>query len=382
MVAQTVEHALGAIPDWLPDGARHYLVHTEAGLSIRAVARQVGLHASTVSRQVRRFEQLRDDPLVDEGLRHIGEVHLQAPSAPNSSEDCMPMKHVSISTSDTEETQTPSEETLSREGRRVLRRLCETGAVLAVAGDMDNAVIVRDGADGSVTRTAVVDRNVARAMAVQEWIACSDPESRIARYRITSVGRAALKRMLAASESRAAGFAEAQSSFGHQHRSWGEKTVQEDGSTRGRRLRYNLAESPLAALARRKDKSGQPFLSDELVSAGERLREDFELAQMGPRVTQNWEGFLTAGTRGSYGPSDGIGGPETARNRVQEALSDLGPGLGDVVLRCCCFLEGLESTEKRMGWSARSGKIVLRIALTRLRRHYEERHGRHGPLIG
>lgn len=64
------------------------------------------------------------------------------------------------------------------------------------------------------------------------------------------------------------------------------------------------------------------------------------------------------------------------------ALRDLGPGLGDMVLRCCCFLEGLEAAERRMGWSARSGKIVLRIALQRLRRHYDETYGRSRPLIG
>ena len=64
------------------------------------------------------------------------------------------------------------------------------------------------------------------------------------------------------------------------------------------------------------------------------------------------------------------------------ALRDLGPGLGDMALRCCCFLEGLEATEKRMVWSARSGKIVLRIALERLKRHYEETYGPGGGLIG
>nr|WP_245824433.1 DUF6456 domain-containing protein [Pseudoruegeria aquimaris] len=42
----------------------------------------------------------------------------------------------------------------------------------------------------------------------------------------------------------------------------------------------------------------------------------------------------------------------------------------------------MERAERRMGWSARSGKIVLRIALQRLRRHYDEMVGPHGPLIG
>jgi hypothetical protein len=150
-------------------------------------------------------------------------------------------------------------------------------------------------------------------------------------------------------------------------------------------MRANLAESPLGVLARRRDSDGRPFLAPDLVGAGERLREDFELAQMGPRVAQNWERFLTGGARGQYRPELGHGGPggsDRARERVAAALADLGPGLGDMVLRCCCFLEGLETAEKRMGWSARSGKIVLRIALMRLKRHYDETYGGASPLIG
>ena len=93
---------------------------------------------------------------------------------------------------------------------------------------------------------------------------------------------------------------------------------------------------------------------------------------MGPRTGQNWERFLTGAVDEGFGPGDAMGGSTAARDRVAGALRDLGPGLGDVALRCCCYLEGLERTEKRMGWSARSGKIVLRIALQRLKRHYEE----------
>jgi hypothetical protein len=60
---------------------------------------------------------------------------------------------------------------------------------------------------------------------------------------------------------------------------------------------------------------------------------------------------------------------------VNGAVQDLGPGLADVVMRICCFLEGLETAEKRLGWSARSGKIVLKIGLQRLMRYYEQKHG-------
>ena len=73
--------------------------------------------------------------------------------------------------------------------------------------------------------------------------------------------------------------------------------------------------------------------------------------------------------------------PEAARARVAAALRDLGPGLGDVLLRCCCLLEGLENAEKQLGWSARSGKIVLRIALQRLKRYYQLFESS-GQLIG
>jgi DNA-binding PadR family transcriptional regulator len=273
--------------------------------------------------------------------------------------------------------------TIDREARRILRRLSESGAVLAVTPDLDRAVVMREAPDGRSTRTAVLDRAVAQAFALKDWIERRAAAGRVVTYEITGAGRAALKRLLAEDLSARDGFAEAAQPFGEQHRDWGERQVSDDGEA-PRRIRYNIAESPLAALARRREKDGHPFLSPDLVAAGERLREDFELAQMGPRVAQNWDRFLTAGSeRGNFRESAGsTGGPEGARARVAAALTELGPGLGDMVLRVCCFLEGLETAEKRMGWSARSGKIVLRIALVRLRRHYDQTEGRYGAMIG
>ena len=64
------------------------------------------------------------------------------------------------------------------------------------------------------------------------------------------------------------------------------------------------------------------------------------------------------------------------------AMEALGPGLSEIALHCCCHQQGMEVAERKMGWSARSGKIVLRIALQRLKLHYEEIHGKFGPMIG
>ncbi|WP_341861391.1 DUF6456 domain-containing protein [Gymnodinialimonas sp. 57CJ19] len=263
---------------------------------------------------------------------------------------------------------------VTREARRILRRLCETGAILAVAQDMDKAVVLRQGADGDQTRTAVVDRRVAQAFAVKDWISCVQQGGKLARYAITAVGKTALKRLLEEDRKRrmgTAGFAEGATAFQGQHATWGTRDV---AGAQGKRetMRVNLSESPLAGLARRKGPDGKPFLGPELVQAGERLREEFERAQMGPRVGQNWDRFLSGSDRGGFMADGGIGeGPRAARARVSDALDALGPGLGDVVMRVCCFLDGLETAEKRLGWSARSGKVVLKIGLQRLLQHYE-----------
>lgn len=365
----------GQVPGWVPAAALHYLDHTEAGMSIRAVARREGCAASTILRQIQRFERRRDDPLIDEALSRLGACRtaeegeaMQGPAAKHSRD-----ARIAAVPCD--------EETVMKEARRILRRLAESGAVLAVAPQMEKAAVLRELPDGRSTRTAVVDRAVAEAFALKDWLALRR-SGKVATYTLSKAGRTALKRLLEEPRRRvdADGFAEAQQPFAEQHRTWGTKTVEEDGKRR--RLRYNMAESPVVALSRRREKDGKPFLSPDLVTAAERLREDFEVAQMGPRVAQDWDRFLTGGTRGGFHSGGGLRGHEGARARVAAALRDLGPGLGDMVLRCCCFLEGLEATEKRMGWSARSGKIVLRIALQRLKRHYDDTYGPGGGLIG
>lgn len=351
------------MPDQGPQLA-DYVAHVVRGVPIREIARVSGCHPSTVLRRVRKLETRRDDPLLDAALDR-----LEGSAATTGQE--LAARGLAMTQKQTPMAQGagPEQEELSR----VLRRLCEAGAVLAMSQDMDKGVVVRDGPDGVPIRTAVVDRDLAMSLALKDWVSLKK-QGRVNRYEVTAVGRAACKRMLAAEANEPQGFAE-------QHRVWGTRDeMTPEGKARP--LRVNMAESPLALLARRRDKDGKPFLAHDLVAAGERLREDFELAQMGPSVTQNWDRFLTGpGTGGSLSDGKG-GGSDRARARFQTALGELGPGLGDVALRCCCYLEGLETVEKRLGWAARSGKIVLRIALQRLKRHYDVLHGPGGPMIG
>ena len=373
------ELTAASLPDWLPAAVRHYLDHTEDGTSLRALARREGLHASTILRQVRRFESRRDDPLMDEALTVLSRSAQKSHDAPARKED-QPMSAHPRSPNAEKPDEICDEQSLHREGRRVLRRLAEPGAVMAIAQDMEMAAVVRELPDGRSMKTAVLSRAVAHAFTLKDWISLRKA-GRISTYEITAAGRAALRRIVEEEDRARQGMAESGQPFADQHRDWGERDVMDDSGPR--RVRYNMAESPVGVLGRRRDRDGKPFLEADLVEAAERLREDFELAQMGPRVAQNWDRFLTGGDRGAFQPDSGIAeGPSSARGRVAAALRDLGPGLGDVALRCCCFLEGLEVAEKRMGWAARSGKIVLRIALMRLRRHYDETYGRSGPLIG
>lgn len=135
----------------------------------------------------------------------------------------------------------------------------------------------------------------------------------------------------------------------------------------------NSDESPLAWLARRHDKNGQPLISSAQFLAGEQLRCDFTLAQMTPRVTTNYSGVTSGAAARRSAPGTGIELRDVvvaAGQRVTRALAAVGPELSGVLLDVCCHLKGLEEAERRAAWPQRAGKVVLQLALTRLARHY------------
>ncbi|MDN5927184.1 MAG: DUF6456 domain-containing protein [Hyphomicrobiales bacterium] len=135
----------------------------------------------------------------------------------------------------------------------------------------------------------------------------------------------------------------------------------------------NMAESPLAQLARRKAKDGSPFLRAAEWRAGERLRTDYTRARIMPRLGANWQAAIASGRRdgGAGGIAELTDAALAARQRVEHALDAVGPELAGVLIDVCCFLKGLETVEMERGWPVRSAKIMLKSALGALSRHYE-----------
>lgn len=135
--------------------------------------------------------------------------------------------------------------------------------------------------------------------------------------------------------------------------------------TPARSVTVNLAESPLSWLHARGHVSARQF------DAGEQLRRDFENAQLGPRVTMQWDAPpLDRNARGAPEALDAGEFQIAAKRRFEAAMALLGPGLGDVAWRVLCAGEGLRATEGALGWPARAGKVVLCLALDRLAAHY------------
>lgn len=242
----------------------------------------------------------------------------------------------------------------AQEFRRVLRRLAEGEARLVRNREDGLSLLVRRNRHAKPVLS--ISRQLGQAL-IAEGLIEALPRADEA-FAITAEGLAFLRR--------AAG---GTAPFAAQHRLAGKRYIGEDNG-QGRVHPVNLAESPLTWLASRKGPDGAPLLSSCHVEAGERLREDYTRAGLMARVTVDWERPMAGGARGS---DQGLTLGEAAlaaRLRVRAALTQVGTEFEDVLITVCCHLRGLEEVERGLGWPARSGKIVLKIALDRLARHY------------
>lgn len=132
-----------------------------------------------------------------------------------------------------------------------------------------------------------------------------------------------------------------------------------------RSVTVNIAESPLGWLFARGHLSRRQF------DAGERLRSDWERAQLAPRVTMAWDSAPVARGRGGAAPAPDLSGAQIdARRRFKAAVGSAGPGLADILWRIVCAGEGMRQAETALGWPARAGKLVLTFALDRVADFY------------
>jgi hypothetical protein len=131
---------------------------------------------------------------------------------------------------------------------------------------------------------------------------------------------------------------------------------------RPRTVTVNLGESPIGWLYSR------GHLDDRLFDAGERMRADYERAQLPPSVTMRWDPVRVKST-GETGLNHGEK-VIAAKARFDGALAAAGPGLADVLWRVVCAGETLPDAERALEWPARSGKVVLRLALDRVASFY------------
>ncbi len=116
-----------------------------------------------------------------------------------------------------------------------------------------------------------------------------------------------------------------------------------------------------------------PLIDANQYEAGERLRAEFERAQLSPSVTSKWESAAPSRRMRRAAPEGAAGLSDQAlvsRQRVFQALDAVGPELSGVLIDVCCHLLGLTDAEKNRNWPQRSGKVILQIALTGLARHY------------
>ena len=149
-----------------------------------------------------------------------------------------------------------------------------------------------------------------------------------------------------------------------------ERELTEEGPRRAggaapkrRSVTVNLGESPLSWLHSR------GHLTDRQFDAGERLRADYERAQLAPSITMRWDPVRVDGGGGG----DGLTTSErqiAAKSRFDGAMAEAGAGLSDILWRVACAGEGLPAAEKALEWPVRSGKLVLKLALDRVADFY------------
>lgn len=131
--------------------------------------------------------------------------------------------------------------------------------------------------------------------------------------------------------------------------------------------------APILKLYNRQRHMQHKYLNDIHVQAGQRLFENFVSSNLQPNVTMNWEKLSSAPQPHYTGAKDAGFGERLyiARKQLYEALKHVGEDFAVILVEVCLFGNGLEASEKSLGWPARSGKLLLTMALDKLAEYFK-----------
>jgi Domain of unknown function (DUF6456) len=137
---------------------------------------------------------------------------------------------------------------------------------------------------------------------------------------------------------------------------------------------FKPSESPLLRLFQQRQEAGKSYIDAPQFAAGEKLRADYERAHMGQRVVSAYAQSAGSGGRHWQMSDNSVekmnDGTLAARQRLHMAFAAVGPELSGILYQVCCVAAGFETAEAVLALPPRSGKAVLKLALTRLARHY------------
>jgi len=256
--------------------------------------------------------------------------------------------------------------TMGKAALRLLAHLAQPGHSARVLAEMPEEINLFATRKGMTLGAGRLSLTAAEALVARDLAAWDGAGPRRALV-ITEAGRAHLRRAQATPGEE----------FLEQHRVVSRRRLPVGEAERP--VRINEAESPLAWLRSHRDRSGQPYVDAACFEAGERLRADLTIAQMVPSVTMRWSA-VPAASPGAQGPAAASDAMVAARQRARRALQAVGSDFAGILIDVCGFLKGLETIERERGWPARSGKVILRLALRRLAEAYGLAPEARGPL--
>jgi hypothetical protein len=253
------------------------------------------------------------------------------------------------------------ENELVREGCRLLRKLVD-GAVLQPLADGGFAMVRR--ARRLTDARLRVSRDLAAALVARDLLQRRGDGALV----VSDAGRGWYLRQTCSDKT-------AVDPFAAQHRILSTVKIT-GGDGRATHVALNAAESPLAVLRRRN------LVDADAFEAGERLRRDYTLAQLTPRMGVDLSAPCVFGRRAvkpDYLPETVL----AAKQRFSAAMRAVGPEFAGLLFDVCCDLRGLTACEKGRGWPRASAKVVLNLALEKLARHYGIGQSvAHAPLRG